>query len=105
MRQAGVSLALGTDSSCSNNNLNIFEEMKMASLLAKGKTFDSTVFSAFETLEMATLNGFKALNLNKDIGILKPGNKADLILIDMDKPHWYPHQKCKIFFGVFIARI
>lgn len=92
MKEAGVNIVLGTDSSCSNNNLNLFEEMKMASLLAKGKTTDSTVLSAFETLQMATINGAKALNLEESIGVLKVGGKADLIMINMDQPHWYPHQ-------------
>ncbi len=95
MHQAGINLSIGTDSSCSNNNLNLFEEMKMASLLAKGRTADSTVLSAFETLKMATINGYKALNLDESLGKLKAGSKADLILIDMNQPHWYPHQNLK----------
>lgn len=95
MLQAGVNLSLGTDSSCSNNNLNLFEEMKMASLLAKGQTADSTILSAFETLKMATQNGYKALRLDESLGTLKAGSKADLILVDMNQPHWYPHQNLK----------
>lgn len=85
----GVNVVLGTDGASSNNNLNLFEEIHLASLIHKGVHKDPLLINAEESLKMATINGAKALGLD-DIGVIKEGGKADLILIDMDKPHLLP---------------
>lgn len=82
-------VTLGTDSAASNNNLDMFEEMRLAALVHKGSLQDSKAISAAQVLQMATINGANALWLN-DIGVLAPGMKADIIAIDIDQPHFYP---------------
>ncbi|MBL7155309.1 MAG: amidohydrolase [Candidatus Portnoybacteria bacterium] len=91
MLKAGVNLALGTDSACSNNNLDMFGEMKTAALLHKVHQLNPTVADAQTVLDMATLNGAKALGLAKEIGSLVAGKKADLIILDFNQPHLLPH--------------
>lgn len=83
-------VALGTDGAASNNSLDIFEEIKFAALLHKLNKKDPTVIPARKALEMATINGAKALGLDEKIGSLEEGKKADLILIDLNKPHLTP---------------
>jgi 5-methylthioadenosine/S-adenosylhomocysteine deaminase len=87
--QAGVKVSLGTDSSASNNNLDMFEEMRLAALLHKGTSFDPTVVPAQQAIQMATVVGAQSLWLD-NVGTLEIGNKADFIAIDIDKPHYYP---------------
>ncbi|MGI5962270.1 MAG: amidohydrolase family protein [Lawsonibacter sp.] len=87
--QAGVNVALGTDGVASNNSHDLFEEIKLAALLHKGIQRDPTVISAHQALEMATVNGAKALG-RPDTGVLAPGNVADLILIDFSHPGLTP---------------
>jgi 5-methylthioadenosine/S-adenosylhomocysteine deaminase len=84
----GVVVGLGTDGASSNNNLDLFGEMRTAAFQQKLRV-DSTVLPAYEVLEMATLGGAQTLGL-KDVGMLAPGFKADIITIDMDQPHFYP---------------
>ena len=86
---AGVNVALGTDGVASNNNLNMFEEMHMAALLAKGAEHDPTALTDTQILDMATVNGAKALG-RPDTGVLREGFKADIIAVDMTKPHMLP---------------
>jgi 5-methylthioadenosine/S-adenosylhomocysteine deaminase len=86
----GVNVCLGTDGPASNNTLDMFETMKVAALLQKLTYMDPSVLPVYETLKMATLNGAKALGLDKKIGSLEVGKKADLILIDLSKPHLKP---------------
>jgi 5-methylthioadenosine/S-adenosylhomocysteine deaminase len=88
--QAGINVALGTDGAASNNNLNMFEEIHLAALLQKGVNKNPTDISAEDALKMATINGAKALGL-KNTGVLKAGNNADLIIINIDKPHLTPY--------------
>ncbi len=88
--ELGVNVALGTDGCASNDNLNLFEEMHLASLIHKGLSQDPTVLSAWDVIEMATKNGARALGLS-DVGELKVGNAADLCMINLDKPHLIPH--------------
>ena len=76
-----INVAIGTDGSSSNNNLDLFEEMKFTSLLQKVNTLNPKVLPSDEVFKMATINGAKALGLN-DIGTIEIGKKADLILID-----------------------
>lgn len=91
MLKAGIPVALGTDGSSSNNNLNMFEEMHLASIINKAVTGDAVSVPAIKALEMATINGAKALDWEDQIGSIEKGKKADLILIDTDKAHLYPH--------------
>ncbi|MGP8321516.1 MAG: amidohydrolase family protein [Methanosarcinaceae archaeon] len=88
MLARGVNVSLGTDGCASNNNLDMFEEMKTAALLHKVDTFDPTLLPARQVLEMATINGARAMGTNS--GMLKVGCMADMIIVDMDKPHLTP---------------
>ncbi|KKH47822.1 amidohydrolase family protein [Methanosarcina sp. 1.H.A.2.2] len=88
MLEKGVNVTLGTDGCASNNNLDLFEEMKTAALLHKVNTCNPTALPARQVLEMATVNGAKALGT--ETGMLKVGKKADLIIVDMKKPHLTP---------------
>lgn len=90
MLQAGVNVALGTDGASSNNNLDLMEEMRTAALLHKVSSMDPTIMPANTALEMATVSGAKALGLENQIGQLKPGMKADIILVNFNAPHLYP---------------
>ncbi|NSW82490.1 MAG: amidohydrolase [Syntrophothermus sp.] len=87
---AGVTVALGTDGAASNNNLDMFEEARTAALLQKARKMDPRVITAYQALEMATVNGARVLGLDQEIGCIKPGMKADIILIDIDQPHFHP---------------
>jgi 5-methylthioadenosine/S-adenosylhomocysteine deaminase len=86
----GITVSLGTDSSCSNNSSDMFEVMKVAALLQKGITRNPTALSAEQALRMATINGAEALAWDKEIGSLTTGKKADLAIIDFRKPHLTP---------------
>jgi len=86
----GVNVGLGTDGPASNNTLDMFETMKFAALLQKLTYRNPTVLSAYEVLEMATINGAKALGLEDKIGSLETGKCADVILIDLENPHLKP---------------
>ncbi len=87
---AGVTVALGTDSPCSNNNSDMFEVMKVTALLHKGVFRDPTLLSAETVLGMATIKGAKALLWDRQIGSIEPGKKADLAIINLKKPHLCP---------------
>ena len=87
--ELGVNVALGTDGCASNDNLDMFEEMHIASLIHKGLAKDPTVLSAWDVIDMATKNGAKALGLD-DTGEIAVGKKADLCVVDLDKPHLTP---------------
>ncbi len=90
MLKAGVNVALGTDGTASNNNLNMFEEMHLAALIQKGIGQDPELVTARQAFMMATVNGSKAVGFGDTSGTLKAGMKADMILLDMDKPHLCP---------------
>jgi len=87
---AGVNVSLGTDGAASNNNLDMIEEMKIAALLQKVDTGDSTALPAQKVFEMATIGGAKALGLQDEIGTIEAGKKADMILLDMNAAHLTP---------------
>ncbi len=89
--ETNARVGLGTDGAASNNNLDMFEEIRLASLLQKGINEDPTLVSAEDALGMATRGGSRALNMD-NIGVLKEGNKADLALINFNKPHLQPHE-------------
>ena len=80
---AGVNVALGTDGAASNNDLDMFGEMRSAALLAKAVAQDASAVSAMTALRMATINGAKALGLDHEIGSLHIGKAADVIAIDL----------------------
>ncbi|MBE5039274.1 amidohydrolase [Ructibacterium gallinarum] len=88
--EKGICVALGTDGASSNNNLDMFEEMKLCGILHKGVLRNPTVLPAWEVLKMATVNGAKALGYD-DLGMLKEGYLADLILVDFHSPHLMPN--------------
>ena len=90
MLAAGISIGLGTDGSASNNRLDMFHEMDMCAKVHKVKNLDPTAFPAQTVLELATSGSAGILGLEKDIGSLVPGKEADLILVDINKPHLQP---------------
>jgi len=90
MLAADIPVALGTDGAASNNSLDMFDEMKFAALLSKVHKLDPTVVPAQAVLGMATINGAIALGLQDEIGSLEVGKKADIVLVDMKKPHLAP---------------
>ncbi|MGH8618680.1 MAG: TRZ/ATZ family hydrolase [Burkholderiales bacterium] len=81
---AGVNVGLGSDGAASNNRLDLWAEMRLAALLAKGVTGDATTVPAWQALEMATLGGARALGLADRIGSIEPGKRADLTAVDLD---------------------
>lgn len=88
--QAGANVCIGTDSSASNNDLDMFSEMRTAAQLAKAVAEDATAFSAFDTLKAATINPAKALGLSDKIGSLKKGKTADVIAVDLNRIETQP---------------
>jgi 5-methylthioadenosine/S-adenosylhomocysteine deaminase len=90
LKQLGVTVGLGTDGNISNNNLDMFETMKFASLLQKVDRYDAAALPAPDVLRMATIEGAKLLGLDKEIGSLEPGKKADVVLIDLWKANLMP---------------
>lgn len=86
----GISVALGTDGQGSTNTLDMFEEIKSAAYLQKVSYEKASAISAEEVLKMATVDGAKVLGLEEDIGTLEVGKKADIIIIDLNKPHLCP---------------
>lgn len=89
MLQKKVKVGLGTDGPASNNNLDLWEEMRLAAILHKGTEKDPICVPAEEALKMATKNGMEILGW-KDSGVIKEGYKADIIILDLNKPHFYP---------------
>ena len=81
--KAGVNVALGTDGAASNNDLDLFGEMRTAALLGKGVAGDARAVAAHEALHMATLAGARALGLDAEIGTLEQGKAADFIAVDL----------------------
>lgn len=87
---AGVNVAIGTDGAASNNDLDVFGELRTAALLGKGVAGDAAVLPAVRVLRMATLNGARALGLGDETGSLEPGKAADLIAVDLSQPETEP---------------
>jgi len=88
--QAGITVGLGTDGNISNNNLDMFEAMKFASLLQKVHRNDAAALPAPQTLRMATHDGAKLLGLGDELGSLEVGKKADVVLIDLQQANLLP---------------
>ncbi|MEW9669807.1 amidohydrolase [Ammoniphilus sp. 3BR4] len=86
----GVTVSLGTDSSASNNNLNLFEEIKMAALLHKGVNYDPIAVPAEEAIRMGTRYGADAMFIGDQTGSLEVGKKADFILVRTNRAHFHP---------------
>ena len=83
LRKAGVAVGLGTDGAASNNDLDMFEAMRFAGFLHKLKSDDPRALPALEVLKMATIEGARALGMEREIGSLEPGKRADLIVVSM----------------------
>jgi 5-methylthioadenosine/S-adenosylhomocysteine deaminase len=90
MQAAGLHVGLGTDGASSNNDLDMFEEMRLASFIAKAVSGDPTALPARQALAMATRIGAHAIHMGHLIGSLEPGKRADLILVDLDTLHNLP---------------
>ncbi|TYZ66971.1 hypothetical protein PybrP1_007252 [[Pythium] brassicae (nom. inval.)] len=88
--KAGVNVAIGTDGAASNNGLNMFAEMKLAAILAKAESKTSTSVPAEVALQMATLNGAKAIGLEREIGSIEVGKRADLVAVECDNIEMLP---------------
>ena len=85
LQSAGVNVVLGTDGAASNNDLNMLGEMRTAALLGKGITGDSTALPAHTVLEMATIKGARALNIDNITGSLTRDKQADIVAINLDR--------------------
>jgi len=90
MIEMNINVGIGTDGAASNNNLDMFQEMKSAALLQKVRTYDSTVISSYQALAMATSCGAKALGIDNMVGKIQAGLQADIILVDFNSPHLQP---------------
>jgi 5-methylthioadenosine/S-adenosylhomocysteine deaminase len=90
MRAHGLNVALGTDGACSNNNHDMFEEIKTAALLQKYITNDPSVLPAYEAIKLATVNGAAGQGRAGETGAIVPGYDADLIMLNLDVPHLFP---------------
>jgi 5-methylthioadenosine/S-adenosylhomocysteine deaminase len=84
LREAGINIALGTDGAASNNDLDMFGEMRTASLIAKAIGGSAQALPALETLRAATLNGARALGIDRKTGSIEKGKAADLVAVDLD---------------------
>lgn len=91
LMERGVNVSIGTDGAASNNNLDMFEEMKTASLLQKVSLHDPTALPAMDVFRMATVNGAKALGVNS--GLIEEGGLADIVVLNTRRPHLTPWRK------------
>jgi len=90
MRREGIPVGIGTDGPSSNNDQDMFEEMRLAALLPKGVLGDPTALPAAEAFAMATIEGARALHLDDSIGSLEPGKRADMVVVALSAPHAHP---------------
>ncbi len=90
MLDAGINVCLGTDGAASNNSLNMFHEMNLLALIHKGTGKTPQCISAREAFRIATINGAKALGLDKEIGSIEVGKKADLAILNLNTPSMMP---------------
>ena len=90
MFDAGIAVGLGTDGAASNNSLDMFETMKVCALLHKAHRWDATVLDAQKTLDLATIEGARALRIQDEVGSIEAGKKADIIMLDTHSPNLNP---------------
>lgn len=90
MLEKGINVCIGTDGAASNNSLNLFHEMSLLALIHKGVERTPQCISAAETIRIATINGAKALGLEKEIGSLEEGKKADIAILNLNTPSLTP---------------
>lgn len=90
MLKRGITVSLGTDGCASNDNMDMFEEMRTAALLHKVANLDASIISSYDVLKMATIDGAKSVGLEEDVGSLETGKKADMILVDIESVHLRP---------------
>ncbi|NLA40806.1 MAG: amidohydrolase [Smithella sp.] len=90
MLEKGVAVGLGTDGCASNNNLDMFQEMDISAKVHKGTLLDPTVMNAETVLRMATIEGARVLGLDRQIGSVEVGKQADIIILDLNRPHLTP---------------
>ncbi len=90
MLAAGVAIGLGTDGAASNNDLDLWQEIDTAAKLHKVTSGDPTALPARQALELATITGARAIHLEREIGSLEVGKRADLIVVDVSSPHQQP---------------
>jgi 5-methylthioadenosine/S-adenosylhomocysteine deaminase len=90
MRKGGIAVGIGTDGTASNNDLDMFEEMRLAALLPKGTSGDPTALPAVEAFAMATSEGARALHVDHLTGSLEPGKRADIVTVSVEGPHATP---------------
>lgn len=87
MRAAGALVTIGTDGTCSNNDLDMFEELRTAAFLQKSATGDPVALPAYEALKLATVNGARAMGYAEgELGVIRPGALADLIVVACRNP-------------------
>jgi len=87
---AGVNVAIGTDGAATSNDLDMFMAMRLTALLHKGTTGDPTVVPAHRVLRMATIGGARAMGMEEQLGSLEVGKAADIVAVDLDRPHLQP---------------
>jgi 5-methylthioadenosine/S-adenosylhomocysteine deaminase len=90
MRSLGITVGIGCDGASSNNDQDMIKAMKMCALMHKNYTLDASVITAEDVMEMATIDGARALRMEDTIGSIERGKKADLAVIDLNKPHLTP---------------
>jgi 5-methylthioadenosine/S-adenosylhomocysteine deaminase len=90
MLAAGIAVGIGTDGEKENNNFDMFEEMKVASLLGKLKDLDAGAMDSWQVLRMATITGARAIGLDHEIGSIEAGKRADMIAVRTDTPRMTP---------------
>ncbi|MCK4334684.1 amidohydrolase family protein [candidate division WOR-3 bacterium] len=86
----GIRVSLGTDGAASNNNLDVWEEMRLAAFLAKGSSLDPAKLPARQALRMVTIDAARIWGTDEWLGSLEPGKKADLVVVDLSNPHTTP---------------
>lgn len=94
MLRHGITVGIGTDGCASNNDLDMFREMNTAAMIHKVTSMNPTVMNAETVCRMATIGGAKVLGLDKFVGSIEIGKKADIILVDMNQPHLTPLYNC-----------
>ena len=90
MIERGALVTVATDGPCSNNDLDMFEELRTAAFLQKSALADPLALPAYEALKLATVNGARAMGREGELGVLREGALADLIVVDLQKPHLQP---------------